>query len=53
MFSAWKIAKMALTNNVKGLKRERRDAKKSKEHSEEAEGQPWVNNKVIVDNMSV
>jgi ribosome production factor 2 len=31
---------MALTSNVKGLKRERRDAKKSKEHSKKQKVNP-------------
>lgn len=34
------VAKLALTNDIKGLKRERRDAKKNKEHSKKQKVNP-------------
>jgi hypothetical protein len=45
---------LALTSDIKGLKRERRDAKKNKEHSKKQKVNPeWIAQKAILRSWSV
>lgn len=50
------VSKLTVTSNIKGLKRERRDAKKNKEHSKKqkvAENPEWPLEKASICNWSV